>query len=142
LRHGARSLSQAPLLLVTAALSLGLGIGANTMLYSLMREILLTPPSAREPQNVISFWSDTLNPGSEEARLQRTLPTRTLPTLTLQTRALRGELYKGSFKGGLHASPPAIYSQKKHVDAIQQPASFHPCRHLRNLRVGLVVVGL
>jgi hypothetical protein len=111
--------------------------GANTMLYSLMREILLRPPSARQPQDVVSFWSDALNPGSEEARLQRTLPTRTLPT-----RTLHGELYKGSFKGGLHASPPAIYSQKKHVDAIQQPASFHPCRHLRNLRVGLVVVGL
>ncbi len=56
LRHGARSLSQAPLLVLTATLSLGLGIGANTTIYSLMRELLLTPPTAREPQNLISFW--------------------------------------------------------------------------------------
>jgi putative ABC transport system permease protein len=56
LRHGARSLLQSPLLLLTAALSLGLGIGANTTLYSLMREILLTPPTASEPQKLISFW--------------------------------------------------------------------------------------
>jgi predicted permease len=56
LRHGARSLAKAPLLVVTAALSLGLGIGANTTILSLMRELLFTPPTARQPDRLVSFW--------------------------------------------------------------------------------------
>ena len=56
LRLGARSLAKAPLLVVTAALSLGLGIGANTTILSLMRELLFTPPTARQPDRLVSFW--------------------------------------------------------------------------------------
>lgn len=56
LRHGARSLAKAPLLVVTAALSLGLGIGANTTILSLMRELLFTPPTAKQPDRLVTFW--------------------------------------------------------------------------------------
>ncbi|MEX2302369.1 MAG: hypothetical protein WD733_15615 [Bryobacterales bacterium] len=40
---------EALLLVVTAALSFGLGIGANMTILDLMRELLFTPPTARQP---------------------------------------------------------------------------------------------
>src|SRR5580765_8462249 len=55
IRHGVRSLLRDPILLVVAVLSLGLGIGATSTLYSLVDTILLHDVTAREVERLFSF---------------------------------------------------------------------------------------
>jgi hypothetical protein len=55
IRHGARSLRRTPVTTGVAILSLALGIGATTTLYSLIDTLLLHAISAREPQRVVRF---------------------------------------------------------------------------------------
>jgi predicted permease len=59
LRLGIRNLARAPLLVLTAGVSLGLGIGATTVVYSLFHELVLTPPTAREPDRLVEFRMGT-----------------------------------------------------------------------------------
>ncbi|MBL8209015.1 MAG: ABC transporter substrate-binding protein, partial [Blastocatellia bacterium] len=53
LRYGARALRREPGFLVSAVLSLALGIGVNTAIFSLTMEILTSRPSAREPESIV-----------------------------------------------------------------------------------------
>jgi predicted permease len=55
LRFALRNLRKAPLLVLTAGVSLGLGIGVTTIVYSLFQELVLTPPTAREPHRLVEF---------------------------------------------------------------------------------------
>jgi predicted permease len=59
LRFGVRNLRKAPLLVLSAVVSLGLGIGVTTVVYSLFQELVLTPPTAREPQRLVQFRMGT-----------------------------------------------------------------------------------
>jgi len=52
--YGARSLRRSPALVVTAVLSLGLGIGINTGIFSLAAEFLFSQPSVADPGSVVS----------------------------------------------------------------------------------------
>ena len=52
--YGARSLRRSPALVVTALLSLGLGIGINTGIFSLAAELLLSEPSVSDARTVVS----------------------------------------------------------------------------------------
>lgn len=54
-RYGLRSLRRSPAFVLSALLSLALGIGANTAIFSLIVEIFLSPPSVEEPQRVASI---------------------------------------------------------------------------------------
>ncbi len=49
-----RTLSGSPAFLLSALLSLGLGIGVNTAMFSIAVEFLLSEPSVREPESVVS----------------------------------------------------------------------------------------
>ncbi|MEW5918830.1 MAG: permease prefix domain 1-containing protein, partial [Gemmatimonadota bacterium] len=49
LRYTLRSLFRAPVLLITAAISIALGAVGNIAVFSLAREILLITPHARDP---------------------------------------------------------------------------------------------
>jgi len=53
LLYSLRSLRRSPALVVTALLSLGLGIGVNTGIFSLAVEFLLSQPSVRDPGSVV-----------------------------------------------------------------------------------------
>ncbi|MEX2302371.1 MAG: ABC transporter permease [Bryobacterales bacterium] len=59
LRFSARNLMKAPVLVLTAGISLSLGIGGTTVVYSLFQELVLTPPTAREPHRLIDFRMGT-----------------------------------------------------------------------------------
>jgi predicted permease len=52
--YGARSLRRSPALVVTALLSLGLGIGINTGIFSMAVEFLLSEPSITGARSVVS----------------------------------------------------------------------------------------
>src|SRR5262245_56528074 len=63
LKYGIRLLLKTPAFTVTAALSLALGIGANTTIFTLVNAVLLNPLPLEEPSRLVSvFTADTRNP--------------------------------------------------------------------------------
>jgi putative ABC transport system permease protein len=58
LRYAMRSLGRNPTFAVTALLTLGLGIGANTAIYSVVRAYLLKPLPLRDPERVVVLLKD------------------------------------------------------------------------------------
>jgi len=64
LKYGIRLLVKTPAFTVTAVLSLALGIGANTTIFTLVNAVLLNPLPLEEPSRLVSvFTADTRNAG-------------------------------------------------------------------------------
>jgi putative ABC transport system permease protein len=56
-RFAARSLSRRPGFTIVAAITLGLGIGATTTLFGVVKQVLLTPLPYSDPQRLVVVWS-------------------------------------------------------------------------------------
>ncbi|HZF10684.1 MAG TPA: ABC transporter permease [Thermoanaerobaculia bacterium] len=56
-RFATRTLARQPGLVTAAVLTLALGIGANTAIFSLVNSLLLTPPPFREPGQLVFAWA-------------------------------------------------------------------------------------
>ncbi len=56
LRHGARVLQQAPGFAAAALVTLALGIGATSAIYSLVRAVMLEPLPYRDPDRIVAVW--------------------------------------------------------------------------------------
>src|SRR5215470_10022376 len=54
LRHGARSLLKKPLFTLVIILTLALGVGANTAIFSVFNGIVLKPLPYKDPERLIS----------------------------------------------------------------------------------------
>ena len=67
LHYGARGLRHSPALVISALLSLGLGIGANTAIFSLAVEFLFSEPSVTNAASVISVRLGGNSHAKEEA---------------------------------------------------------------------------
>jgi predicted permease len=55
-RFALRSFRRTPLLVGAAVLTTGLGVGANTAIFSVMREVLLRPLPYRDPSRLVMVW--------------------------------------------------------------------------------------
>jgi len=56
IRYAVRSLSRQPGFTAIAVITLALGIGANTTIFSLINALILSPPSIAEPDRVVAIW--------------------------------------------------------------------------------------
>jgi putative ABC transport system permease protein len=63
LRHAVRSLLQAPGFTLVAALTLAIGIGANTAVFSIINAILLRPLQFRSPEQLVRLYETESAPG-------------------------------------------------------------------------------
>ncbi|HKO60927.1 MAG TPA: ABC transporter permease, partial [Pyrinomonadaceae bacterium] len=60
LRYGTRSLLKRPAFLLLAVATLGLGIGANTTIFSIINALVLSPPQITEPDRVVAVWRSSI----------------------------------------------------------------------------------
>jgi putative ABC transport system permease protein len=57
-RHVLRGLAKAPTLAVTATIVLALGVGANTVVFTVLNELLLRPIPVEQPKGLVDVWAD------------------------------------------------------------------------------------
>src|SRR5262249_62132536 len=62
LRYGARMLGKTPGLTVIALLSMAIGIGANTAIFSLVDKLLLQKLPVKEPERLALLSAESVNP--------------------------------------------------------------------------------
>ena len=56
-RYAARTLLKSPLFLAAAIFSLGIGIAANTTVFSVINAIVLAPPAVRDPGSLVTIYT-------------------------------------------------------------------------------------
>lgn len=60
IRYAVRGLTKAPGYASIAIVTLALGIGANTAIFTLVNGILLKPPPFRDPEGIVAVWQHHL----------------------------------------------------------------------------------
>jgi predicted permease len=66
-RHAARSLMKSPGFAITSVLTLALGIGANTEIFSLLDQAMFRNLPVKDPSRLVVFHSDGVNPGMDRS---------------------------------------------------------------------------
>jgi putative ABC transport system permease protein len=63
IRYGVRSLAKRPAFALIAAITLALGIGANTAIFSVVNTVLLRPLPYRDPDRIVTLWQNNAKAG-------------------------------------------------------------------------------
>ena len=74
LRFAVRSFKKSPVFLAVAVLSLALGIGANTAIFTLVDQILLRLLPVKNPQQLVLLWGRGPHYGSNNGRYKLSYP--------------------------------------------------------------------
>src|SRR5579862_1518479 len=74
LRFAARSFKKSPVFLAVAVLSLALGIGANTAIFTLVDQLLLRLLPVKDPQQLVLLWGRGSHYGSNTGRYKLSYP--------------------------------------------------------------------
>lgn len=69
LRYGGRMILRHPNFTMVAALTLALGIGANTAIFSIINGVLLKPLSYPQPDRLVTLWERASERGIEQERV-------------------------------------------------------------------------
>jgi hypothetical protein len=74
LRFAARSFRKSPIFVAVAVLSLALGIGANTAIFTLVDQLLLRLLPVKDPEQLVLFWGRGDHYGSNNGRYKLSYP--------------------------------------------------------------------
>src|ERR1700730_7168136 len=69
LRLAIRSLRQTPIFTATAILTLAIGIGGTTAMFSVVDAVLLRPLPFRDPARLVRIWESNLTEGKAQGEV-------------------------------------------------------------------------
>src|SRR3982751_3862975 len=74
IRYAFRTLLRSPVFTTVAVLSLALGIGANTAIFTLMDQLLLRMLPVSEPEQLVMIWSSGPHMGNNRGSRASSYP--------------------------------------------------------------------
>lgn len=143
LLYASRMLRKSPAFLLVATLSLALGIGANTAIFTLIDQVLLRPLPVKDPHQLVLLWTRGQHYGSNNGRYKISYPmyvdfrdknqvfsgmfSRYLTDVSLSfggnTERIQGELVSGTYfpELGVGAALGRVFTPAEDVSAGASP---------------------